>query len=141
MCGDDLFLMSESKEGLLNMLDNLHVYCKSWNILVCPKIFMRYTYLWKKCNSKQWKGKYPRYVNRHTIIFHSEKNTGTKTNIFLTFFYNGKCIHLFSIRYSLLIPRYFNVIIRVLSIFFFFFLQRKMSVACLFLAVYWNLTS
>lgn len=28
----DTFLLSESTEGLQNILDNLHVYCESWNI-------------------------------------------------------------------------------------------------------------
>lgn len=32
MYADDTVLLSESKEGLQNILDNLHVYCESWNI-------------------------------------------------------------------------------------------------------------
>lgn len=128
MCGDDLFLMSESKEGLLNMLDHLHVYCKSWNILVCPKylcgtfrLFLINTHTCEKSATQSNERENIQDMFIDTLSFFTRKKiTGTKTNIFLTFFYNGKCIQLFSIRYSLLIPRYFNVIIRVLSIYFFF---------------------
>lgn len=32
MYADDTVLLSESKVGLQNILDNLHVYCENWNI-------------------------------------------------------------------------------------------------------------